>query len=104
MNMGSSFSGLADDSFGNLILVPREHMPKELLSAAQDITEGELHTFQARPPCRVEYYPVSGWYMVTNQDRNNCLRFTSKPGAVVTYTPALAAMACEKFNKQGEAS
>lgn len=97
-------NGMADDGFGRLVLVPREHMPADVLAAAADVTDGELSAFKSRPPCRVERHPSSGWYMVSNRDGNNCLRFKSTPGAVVTLSAAVAVMACERFNRKGETS
>lgn len=89
------FTGMADDGFGNLVLVPPQHIPSAVHECFANVKHCGL--FAKEAPYKVAYFKVSGWYTVQNARGENCIRFAHKPGAVFADVAAVAVMAARKF-------
>lgn len=92
------FTGMADDGFGNLVLVPHALLPPEVVECVANARHCGLFTKQG--PYSVACFSVSGWYAVLNARGENCLRFSHKPGAVFADVAAVAVMVAKKFDDE----
>lgn len=92
------FTGMADDGFGNLVLVPAQHIPQVVHECFAKVKHCGL--FAKEGPYSVEYFKTSGWFAVQNARGENCIRFAHKPGAVFADVAAVAVMVAKKFDDE----